>query len=291
MAAVIRRILKALGEFDRAGAPAKLIAKRAGLPLRTVERHLKDLTQEGVIRQDYPRGPYIGQPGTPDIKGDPFGEEGIHGLTLYAKWRKGVVHTPLPRGGATELDDLVAERFPDMTYKPGVRWGVVKRLWRKWWVEIRHAPGKDSITVYVPSTERPIRFQEFGGLQGWLEGAFGIEDAGSKFMVTQIGIHTDYEGWRLKGLRAVELRRFSNALEQLYQKGKKVRHEVHLGPKDLTLAQAMQIVKEGSPTVRLEKLLQNELQLERHKAEVERTERPPPFPPPPGTDSYQSGYG
>jgi len=86
-------------------------------------------------------------------------------------------------------------------------------------------------------------------------------DAGS-LLVVEIGIHTDYPDIQLKGLKGVQLRLCTRAILQVYQKFRDLlRYEIHVYPKEVDLRAAVDIVWGGSPTARLQNVLELELEL------------------------------
>jgi hypothetical protein len=242
-----------LAAHDRAGSNSKTLARELKLPLRTVQYHLRQLVRDEIVQEPY-RGHFVWTPGVPDILADPEGEEGIHGLVLASlSLRDAPLRTSL------------CARFPGLLeHERGIRYGEHLTSWKDHVVRLRLYGTTGRLLVYVPSSRLPIRFGAFGEFVGWLSGILHPlrpED----LRVVQVGIHTDYGGWTLKGIQAVELRRFLNASEQLYQKVGTLRHEVHLVPRDLTLDQAVRIIREGSPTAQLERLLRLEVEIERRR--------------------------
>ena len=271
-------LLRLLGRYGRVGASAKMLAQEARVPHRTVKRYLSRLVSEGTIQTPY-RGQYVYEPGTPDILADPDGLEGVHGLVLVCHdWPQ-----TLLRGSFGPILGLAPEP------RDGAAYSERTRSWRGHMVRFRLYP-TGTMVVYVASSRYPIPWGGEGGFAefvGWLGGSFDPVDVGRAFMVVEIGIHRDYEGWTLKGVQAVELRHFGGAIEQLYAKRNAVRHEVHMHPKELTVRDAVQIVSEGSPTHQLVRALEAAARIEagRVRAEAKAAE-PPPLRP----DS-QSGYG
>jgi hypothetical protein len=253
VARVAVRVLRVLARFDRLGARSKEIAREARLPLRTAQLYLTRLVSDEVI-QEPERGRYVYVSPTRDILIDPEGLEGLHGIVL-ASWK--LREDPLRK--------LLCARYPGLVEYGPTRYGETILDWAGHLVRLRlYRSGR--LLVYVPSTRSPIRFREFGEFVGWLSGVLYPLGPGD-LEVVQIGVNVDYGGWLLKGIKAVELRQFQNASEQLYQKLGAVRHEVHLRPRDLALDQAVRIIREGSPTAQLERLLRLEVRLSQRAAE------------------------
>lgn len=253
LARIAGRILRQLARFDRAGSTSKQLARELGLPLRTVQYNLAALVRDDVIQEPY-RGRFVYAPNVPDILTDPAGQEGIHGL---------VIATSALRGDL--LRRILLQRYPKLQQSIGSRYGEEILSWEDHVVRVRFYPSTGRLLVYVPSTRLPIRFGAFGEFVGWLTGVLHPLRP-DLLEVVQVGVHVDYGSWTLKGIRAVELRRFLNAAEQLYQKVGAVRHEVHLVPRELSLEQAVRIIREGSPTAQLERLFRTQLEIERQSA-------------------------
>lgn len=280
VARVMVRVLRVLLRYDRAGAGSKQIARDARLPLRTAQLYLKRLVRDETIEEPY-RGHYRYRPPAGDLLADPEGVEGLHGIVLATS----KLHED-------PLRMLLCARFPGLVERGPYRYGETILDWHDHLVRLRlYRTGR--LLVYVPSTRNPIRFTSFGEFVGWLTGVLFPLEA-EHFEVVQVGVNVDYGGWLLKGIRAVELRRFLNASEQLYQKLGAVRHEVHLRPQDLTLDRAVKIIREGSPTAQIERILRLEIKLGQVKAKIAdeekptRLRRPEAFPP---GEAREGGYG
>lgn len=264
----------ALAPYEKFGATVKQLHTDTRVPISTLKWHLRILVRDEVIKQPY-RGRYVYQPGTPDILVDPEAKEGVHGLVLVC------------------TSDLL--RMPAWAAKapePGVRYTEESMLWLEHLVQFRYYPSTKRLVVYVPSTRNPIPWTQLGHLEGWLSGVLRPLDAGH-FIVSQIGINLDHETWRFKGVQAIEYSKWRNATEQLYQKRRALRHEVHLeGEKSLTLERAVQILKEGSAEVKLFRALQVQLkvvQTEAKLAESGQARIVPKVESP--ADAHESGYG
>jgi len=249
-------LLRSLGRFGEIGATAKLLAKESGVPHRTVKRHLSALVRDGFVQKPY-RGQYVYEPGTPDITADPNGQEGVHGVVLCCKDWPG----SLLRGSFGPILTRETEPREEADYQELIR------LWRGHSIRFRLYP-TGTMVVYVAATRNPIPWGGDGGFDqfvGWLGGVLDPVDVGRAFRVVEMGVHMDYKGWAMKGIKAVQLRTFGGAVQQIYSKLNGLRHEVHLYPKRLDLRDAVQIIAEGSPTRQLERALELALRLEEQR--------------------------
>lgn len=277
-------IVRALARYERVGATAKQLALDVGIPARSVQRRIASLVREGVIER-LSRTHVRYDPRALDVTADPNGREGVHGLVLTSfGWRE----DPLRPSGATAL---FGERGDEE--RPHPRYREAHRSFNGRLVTLRLF---DTGTLWVsfPSTRRPIGWWESREIVGWLNGLLGVDDAGARFRVSEIGVHVDHPTLRVKGWKAVSLEDGLGLLQQFYEKKSALRHEFHLWGKRLRrldLAGVVRILTEGSPEAQIERALLHELDLA-HLGKRTRKKMPgDPEPPPPIRPDSQSGYG
>ncbi len=107
---------------------------------------------------------------------------------------------------------------------------------------------KDLVEVWVPTSNKALTPEGLNELSAWLQGKFELPP--SAWMLIQAGINYDFPGLKLDGIKSITLEQFENALIRLYDKGDRVRYELHLSHKKddaraINLGQAVTILKYG----------------------------------------------
>jgi hypothetical protein len=258
-----RDVVVAVRASGELGTNAKSVHTLLRQPLRSVQRALQFLVSDGVIREVW-KGWYTAVPSTFDLTADLTGRAGFHGLVIrHDRWRETML-----RVGCTA--DWSAQGA-----LPGKRFALDVRQWTGRAVHFQYFPGTDRLMVQMSSTTSPVPWEEGVKFRSWLEGLFDpVPIAG--FKVVQLGLNVDNKGVVFRGMKAAALTEFGNWTEQMYQKAHALRHEIHLHkPKEMgeevSVAQVMEILLEGSPLRRLQKLAETELKVMQEREKLARS--------------------
>lgn len=156
---------------------------------------------------------------------------GIHGIKL--------------EGRCTQASTGYCLRGPPT--KEGRKRKTYQRVFRERVVTIT-IHDKGLVEVFVKTDEVPFDFQEFDCFVAWIEGILeGVEP--SSWHIRQVGFNVDIIGLRLDGISSLKLSTFKNAWLQIYQRGDDVvRFESHLVT-DVTLQEALTVIKQMGESV------------------------------------------
>ena len=252
----------ALGTAGRFGKPAKEVAREIGIPLRTVYRTIRRLHSFEVI-QPAPNGWALSSV-VGDVTSDPTAILGFENVRWkVSNWqtqppppcRTAQAWTPHDGGDAGSFESL-------------------ELGWEGRRITLRYYPSSGTLEVAV-AAHTPIPLLLAPELSGWLKAMLGL-GRGETSECTHIEVNATHEGFRADGFRYMEIRRFGEFAQVLYQKTVGLKHEVRLyRPLDsdghrVSIERSLEILAEGSPLRVLLRIVERELELERLR--VTRTE-------------------
>jgi len=99
------------------------------------------------------------------------------------------------------------------------------------------------VEVFNRCSKQPLGFLDFNRFTAFLHGIFPCFDVMGARLI-QVGLNVDSRVLRLDGVKSIKFQTFENAWLSMYQKaGRGFRTEVHINPKELTLTEALNILK------------------------------------------------
>lgn len=254
---IARAIVSELAQWGRLGTSAKVIAKAIRRPTRTVQYHLRRLAEIGEVTSPF-RGQWASAAVYHDLTSDPLTHVGFQNLRV-------------------RLSDLREEPPPPCriarrwTLVPGGDAGDFEKAELSWEgrrVSIRFYPSTRTYEVVV-AAEVPIPLERAGELYGFLSSELGL-GRGELAVVTLIEVNADHRTYRMEE-HYLEFRDLPGIAHVLYQKTRALREEYRLanptedGHRELPLARAIELLVEGSPLARYERILRAELELARRE--------------------------
>jgi len=253
-----------LGTAGRFGKAPKELAVELRVPLRTIYRTVHRLESLGVI-QRAPNG-YALSSIVGDVTSDPAALLGFENVRWrVSKWQT----TPPPpcrtaKWRAVQKGDAGDAEECELTWE-----GRLVRLF--------YFPTTGTLEVMI-AARTPIPLEQASVLQGWLTAMLGL-GRGETSECTHLEVNAIHEGFRADGFRYMEIRRFGQFANVLYQKTSGLKHEIRLyRPLDgeglpVSIERSLEILAEGSPVRTLLRIVERELELERLKLSQTEPER------------------
>jgi hypothetical protein len=281
-----RQVAISLGAAGRIGKRAKEIAGELKVPLRTTYRTLHRLESFGVVEKapgGYALASVVG-----DVTSDPGALLGFEN----ARWRVSNWQTEPPPPCSTAKWRQVSKGDAGVVEECLLAWeGRTVRLFR--------FPSTGVLEVIIEARGTPIPLLQAAELSGWLKAMLGL-GRGETSECTHLEVNATHEGFRADGYRYLEIRRFGEFANILYQKTVGLKHEVRLyRPLDgdgqkVSVERSLEILAEGSPLRVLLRIVERELELERLRVTQTAPEgaanlRQPAKVPP--RDALSEGFG
>lgn len=250
---IARVILQELAGWGRIGTSSKVVARATRIPQRTVKFHLRRLLDIGEVLCPT-RGYYSCAAIYHDLTADPLAKQGFQNLRFAVP--KLPEQPPPPCRIArswTRVDGGDAGQFE----KCELAWEARRVL-------VRFYPSASKYEVIVAAQE-PIPLERAGRLYDWLCAQLDIKET-DPVEVTAIEVNSDHGTIRMEPMY-VDFHRIPHDSHVIYQKRRVLREEYRLRKpteedgKPLTLGRAVELLVEGSPMARYERVLRLELQV------------------------------
>lgn len=284
---VARAVVVRLGVSGRLGATTKELASLTRYPLRTIQRSVAHLISSGEIVET-PVGVALASVYW-DLTSDPNPVLGFQNLRfVVSNWRE---TPPPPCRTAREWTRVSGGSAGDFE--------AAEFGWDGRRVRLQYFPTTGTLECVI-AARTPIPLDRAGELWGWLVAMLGLGQ-GEEAHVTQIEVNADHRDVRLEQ-NYLELRDLPRVARVIYQKAEALRHEVRvhqpeLDGKPLPLERALELLVEGSPQARAERLLKLEIEATSKQLELARAapkeaapERRDPAKVDPG-DAADAGFG
>lgn len=281
-----RQVTIALGAEGRFGRSAKDVAREVRAPLRTVYRTIRRLESFGVIQRS--PGGYALSSIVGDVTSDPTAILGFENVRwTVTKWQT----TPPP-------PCRTAHEWQSEDGGSAGPFESAELTWEGRRVSLRYYPSAATLEVVV-AARVPIPLLLAPELSGWLKAMLGL-GRGEKSECTHLEVNATHEGFRADGFRYMEIRRFGEFAQVLYQKTAGLKHEVRLyRPLDsdgtkVSIERSLEILAEGSPLRTLLKIVEREIELERLKVaqtEPDRTAKGRHAPDVAPAEAREEGFG
>jgi len=252
-----RQVAISLGSAGRLGKAVKEVAAEIGVPLRTAYRTIHRLEESGIVQRTpvgYALSSIVG-----DVTSDPSAILGFENI----RWRVTNWQTAPPPPCSTANWHPVSKGDAGEARECELAWeGRTVRLF--------HFLRTGTLEVIIEARNR-IPLLLAPELSGWLKAMLGL-GRGETSECTHVEVNALHEGFRADGYRYMEIRRFGEFAQILYQKTQGLKHEVRLyRPLDndgqkVSMERSLEILAEGSPLRVLLKIAERELELERLKA-------------------------
>jgi hypothetical protein len=136
-------------------------------------------------------------------------------------------------------------------------------------------PGTARFRINLKNDRNPIPWDQMNEFRTWLNGLLYPLSV-DKWSVIELGVNVDYVDLRMDGLKSGTFQEWTNAVERAYQKLSHVlRNEIHTAPMNshkriLPFEKVIEKLVEGSPVMRMERMINKELEAARLNAETAR---------------------
>lgn len=250
---IARAILSELSQWGRHGTSAKVVARSIRAPLRTVQHHLRRLAEIGEVTQPF-RGQWANSSTYHDLTADSLAHIGFQNLRVRVANLREVPPPPC----------RIARRWSIVPGGDGGDFEKVELAWEGRRVSLRFYPSTGTYEVVVAALV-PIPLERAAELYGWLSNELGL-GRGETAEVTLIEVNADHRTVRLEP-HYLEFRDLHRTAHVLYQKAGALREEYRLaspetdGGRPLPLERPIDLLVEGSPLARYERILRMELEI------------------------------
>jgi hypothetical protein len=255
---VARAVVAQLAPKGREGASRKELARLTGYPLRTIQRAVANLVESREIVET-PLGICLAST-YHDLTADTTALLGFQKLHFeVTNWRE----TPTP-------PVRTARTWRVVSGGDAPQFETTELGWRGRSVVLQYYPSTGTLVGRV-GARNPIPLELAGELYGWLAAMLGL-DRGEHTRVLLIEVLSDHPLVHLEE-NYLELRDLPAVCRVIYQKADRLRNEIRLNRpsedgEELPLTRALELLVEGSPLARAERLTRLELELVAKQAVV-----------------------
>lgn len=254
-----RLIAEELARWGRMGEGPKLLAKATKLPLRTVYRTLHRLEEAGEVTK-IGRGRFALTAVYHDVTADPTSIVGVQNIRFeVTNWQQ--EPTPPCRTARpwTTSDGGSAGFF-----------GTSELTWEGRRIVLEWYPRAEKLIVKIAAVV-PIPTTRAGELKGFIDAMLGL-GKGETARITFIEVNVDHKLLRIEPTY-FEWREVGNWSHVIYQRQAALREEFRLAHPEtgdgrpLTFDRAIELLVEGSPVARMERIVKADLELARLEAQ------------------------
>lgn len=250
-----RTVTITLGAAGRVGLTAKEVAVALRVPLRTTYRVLGRLEESSIVERTK-LGTWALTSILGDVTTDPDARLGFENV----RWRvtKWQTQPPPPC--------RMAKPWTPRKGGDAEGWEETTLVWEGRDVKLAYHPGEGVLEVAISSRGVPIPLGLATELSGWLKAMLGLGQ-GEESECTHIEVNAMHEGFRADGWKYLEIRRFGEFANVMYQKAAGLKHEVRLyRPLDddgnkVSIERTLEILAEGSPLRVLLRIVEKEFKL------------------------------